>query len=61
MPTLWADEYISSDGHGRGVSVFAQDHLHGEINKGLVLILAGALFYGTVTFQKILVSKFTVP
>ena len=27
----------------------------------LVLILAGALFYGTVTFQKILVSKFTVP
>ena len=25
----------------------------------LVLILAGALFYGTVTFQKILVSKYT--
>jgi hypothetical protein len=28
---------------------------------GLVLILAGALFYGTVSFQKKLVSKYTVP
>ena len=28
---------------------------------GLVFILAGALFYGTVSFQKILVSKYTVP
>jgi len=27
----------------------------------LVLILAGALFYGTVSFQKILVSEYTVP
>jgi hypothetical protein len=28
---------------------------------GLVVILAGALFYGTVTFQKKLVSNFFVP
>jgi hypothetical protein len=27
----------------------------------LVFILAGALFYGTVSFQKKLVSKYTVP
>ncbi len=31
------------------------------INGRLVLILAGALFYGTVSFQKKLVSKYTVP
>jgi hypothetical protein len=30
-------------------------------DNGLVLILAGALFYGTVSFQKKLVSKYTVP
>ena len=28
--------------------------------KCLVLILAGTLFYGTVSFRKMLVSKYTV-
>ena len=33
----------------------------GAMGSGLVLILAGALFYGTVMFQKNLVSNFFVP